>query len=300
MTDTPAANAAFLRSPDIPQPVAHPHPPARPFPPGACDCHAHVFGPQAQYPLLPKTHFVPHETPLPAYVRMLRTLGCERGVLVQPSVYGTDNSLISEALQSRTFDLRAVAVVSADIGDRELEAMHAQGFRGIRINTASATPGLRIEDAPRLAERIKPLGWHLQFYLDLRTMPQIEQALETLDIDIVIDHFARIATADGLQSGPYRALLRLLARDNVWAKLMGPYFVSDAVPHYPDLVPFAREMIEVAPDRVVWGSDWPHPSAREKMPDDGDLADMLGDWAPDEAMRRRILVDNPRRLYGFD
>jgi predicted TIM-barrel fold metal-dependent hydrolase len=259
-----------------------------------------VFGPQSRYRLLPKTHFVPHETPLPAYVKMLRTLGCERGVLVQPSVYGTDNTLIEEALASRTFDLRAVAVVSADIDDRELERLHGLGFRGIRINTASATPGLRIEDAPRLAERIKPLGWHLQFYLDLRTMPQIEQALEALDIDVVIDHFARIATAEGLQSSAYRALLRLLARDNVWAKLMGPYFVSDAVPHYPDLVPFARGMIEVAPDRVVWGSDWPHPSAREKMPDDGDLADMLGEWAPDEAVRHRILVDNPRRLYGFD
>jgi predicted TIM-barrel fold metal-dependent hydrolase len=294
------ATTRTLRTPDIPPPAAAPHPPKRPFPAGACDCHAHVFGPQARYRLLPKTHFVPHETPLPDYVKMLRTLGCERGVLVQPSVYGTDNTLIEEALASGTFDLRAVAVVSADIDDRELERLHGLGFRGIRINTASATPGLRIEDAPRLAERIKPLGWHLQFYLDLRAMPQIEQALETLDIDVVIDHFARISTAEGLQSPAFRALLRLLARDNVWAKLMGPYFVSDAVPYYPDLVPFARAMIEVAPDRVVWGSDWPHPSARSKMPDDGDLADMLGEWAPDEAMRRRILVDNSRRLYGFD
>jgi predicted TIM-barrel fold metal-dependent hydrolase len=295
-----AMNDATIRTPDIPPPAAAPHPPRRAFPPGSCDCHAHVFGPQSRYRLLPKTHFVPHETPLPAYVKMLRTLGCERGVLVQPSVYGTDNTLIEEALASRTFDLRAVAVVSADIDDRELERLHGLGFRGIRINTASATPGLRIEDAPRLAERIKPLGWHLQFYLDLRTMPQIEQALEQLDINVVIDHFARISTAEGLQSPAFRALLRLLERDNVWAKLMGPYFVSDAVPHYPDLVPFARGMIEVAPDRVVWGSDWPHPSAREKMPDDGDLADMLGEWASDEAVRHRILVDNPRRLYGFD
>jgi len=299
--DSPSrAEPSAIRTPDIPPPVADPHPPAWPFPPGACDCHAHVFGPQSRYPLLPRTHFVPHEAPLPAYLRMLSTLGCTRGVLVQPSVYGTDNTLIAEALESKAFDLRAVAVVPADISDRALEQMHAQGFRGIRINTASGTPGLRIEDAPRLAERIRPLGWHLQFYLDLRTMPQIEQALEALDIDIVIDHFARISTAQGLQSGAYQALLRLLARDNVWAKLMGPYFVSDALPLYPDVVPFARGMIETAPDRVVWGSDWPHPSAREKMPDDGDLADMLGEWAPDAAVRRRILVDNPRRLYGFD
>jgi predicted TIM-barrel fold metal-dependent hydrolase len=298
MTD-PTTDAT-IRVPDIPPPASDPHPPKIPFPAGACDCHAHVFGPQSRYRLLPKTHFVPHETPLRAYLRMLRRLGCERGVLVQPSVYGTDNSLITEALDSHVFDLRAVAVVAADISDRELETMHAKGFRGIRINTASATPGLRLEDAPRLAERIKPLGWHLQFYLDLRVMPQIEEALARLDIDIVIDHFARISAAEGLDAPPYRALLRLLARDNVWAKLMGPYFVSDAVPHYPDIVPFARGMIATAPDRVVWGTDWPHPSAREKMPDDGDLADMLAEWAPDASARRKILVDNPRRLYGFD
>jgi 2-pyrone-4,6-dicarboxylate lactonase len=291
---------AAVRAPDIPAPMRAPHPPKIPFPAGACDCHAHIFGPQAQYPLLPQTHFVPHENPLADYVRMLRTLGCERGVLVQPSVYGTDNSLIAEALQSRTFDLRAVAVVAEDISDRDLESLHAAGFRGIRINTASATPGLKLTHAPKLAARIKPLGWHLQFFVNLRDMPQMEEELARLQVNIVIDHFARIATADGLAAPPYQALLRLLRRDNVWAKLMGPYFISDAAPHYPDIVPFARGMIEAAPDRVVWGSDWPHPSARGKMPDDGDLADMLHEWAPGAAQRKKILVDNPRRLYGFD
>jgi len=289
-----------LRKPDIPAPAGNPHPPKIPFPAGACDCHAHIFGPQSRYPLLPKTHFVPHENPLSDYVRMLRTLGCARGVLVQPSVYGTDNSLIVAALQSRTFDLRAVAVVAEDITDGELEALHAAGFRGIRINTASATPGLKLAHAPKLAARIKPLGWHLQFFVNLRDMPQMEEELARLQVNIVIDHFARIATADGLDAPPYQALLRLLGRDNCWAKLMGPYFISDAVPHYPDITPFARGMIEAAPDRVVWGSDWPHPSAREKMPDDGDLADMLDEWAPDAAQRKKILVDNPRRLYGFE
>jgi 2-pyrone-4,6-dicarboxylate lactonase len=289
-----------VRAPDIPAPARDPRPPKVPFPAGACDCHAHIFGPQDRYPLLPKTHFVPHENPLADYVRMLGILGCVRGVLVQPSVYGTDNSLITEALQSRAFDLRAVAVVAADITDRELEALHADGFRGIRINTASATPGLKLADAPKLAARIKPLGWHLQFFVNLRDMPQMEAELARLPIDIVIDHFARIATADGLNAPPYQALLRLLRRDNCWAKLMGPYFISDAFPHYPDIAPFARGMIAAAPDRVVWGSDWPHPSARAKMPDEGDLADMLAEWAPDAAQYKKILVENPRRLYGFD
>ena len=293
------AESSF-RAPDIPAPARNPHPPKIPFPAGACDCHAHIFGPQSRYPLLPHTHFVPHENPLADYVKMLRTLGCSRGVLVQPSVYGTDNTLITEALTSRAFDLRAVAVVAEDISDRELETMHAAGYRGIRINTASATPGLKLAQAPKLAARIKPLGWHLQLFVNLRDMPQMEDELAQLKIDIVIDHFARIATADGPAAPPYQALLRLLRRDNVWAKLIGPYFISDAAPHYPDIAPFARGMIAAAPDRIVWGSDWPHPSAREKMPDDGDLADLINEWAPDMAQRRKILVDNPRRLYGFE
>ena len=289
-----------LRKPDIPAPVATARTPKVRFPPKATDCHAHVFGPQDRYPLLPKTHFVPHLNPLEDYIRMERILGCERGVLVQPSVYGPDNRLIVEALQSKKFDLRAVAVVDAGISDRELEDLNAVGFRGIRINTASGTKGLSLADAPRLAQRIKPLGWHLQFYVDLRVMQDIEQALAALDIDIVIDHFARISCAEGLDAPAFKALLRLIARDNCWAKLMGPYFVSDDYPRFGDIAPFAQKMIATAPDRMVWGSDWPHPSAREKMPDDGDLADLLAEWAPDAAQRKKILVDNPARLYGFE
>lgn len=229
---------------------------------------------------------------------MLRTVGCERGVLVQPSVYGTDNSAIEEALQSASFNLRAVAVVSEDVTDRELERLHAIGFRGIRINTASATPGLKLEHAARIAERIKPLGWHLQFFVNFRESPWMEDVLAKLPVNIVIDHFGRIAVADGLEAPPFAALLRLLRREHCFAKLMGPYFVSDA-PGFTDTTPFAQAMVAAAPDRVVWGTDWPHPSAREKMPDDGDLADLLADWVPDEYARRRILVENPQRLYAF-
>jgi len=290
---------APVRAPNIPGPVATARKPRVRFPAKATDCHAHIFGPQEKYPLLPQTHFVPHINPLADYIRMEGIIGCERGVLVQPSVYGPDNSLIVEALQSKQFDLRAVAVVNADISDRELEDLNAVGFRGIRINTASGTKGLSLADAPRLAERIKPMGWHLQFYVDLRVMPEIEQALAALKIDIVIDHFARISCAEGLGAPAFKALLRLVARDNCWAKLMGPYFVSDDVPAFADIAPFAQKMIATAPDRMLWGSDWPHPSAKEKMPDDGHLADLLADWAPDETQRKKILVDNPARLYGF-
>ena len=288
-----------MQTPNIPPPVRGTRQPKIKFPARACDCHAHIFGPAERFKLLPKTHFVPHECLLDDYIRMLRTIGCERAVLVQPSVYGTDNTAIAEALRSGQFELRGVAVVAPEVTDRELEALHAAGFRGIRINTASATPGLKLEHAPRLAARIKPLGWHLQFFANLRDMPQLEEQLAQLPVDIVIDHFACIAASDGLDAPPFQALLRLLRREHCWAKLMGPYFASAAFPHYPDLVPFARAMVEAAPDRVVWGSDWPHPSAREKMPDDGDLADMLLEWVPDVAQRHKLLVDNPQRLYGF-
>jgi len=285
------------RRPDIPPPVADTRPPRERFPPGATDCHAHIFGPET--PLLPKTHFVPHHTPLPAYLKMLRALGCERAVLVQPSVYGTDNGMITAALHSKAFPLRAVAVVSEDISDREIESMHADGFRGVRINTASATKGLRLEHAPRLAERLRPLGWHLQFFVNLRQTPQIAEELAKLNVTIVIDHFGRISAADGLDAPPFQALLRLLERDNCWAKLSAPYFPSAQFPRYADLAPYARAMVAAAPGRVVWGTDWPHASARDKMQNDGDHADQLIDWVPDAAQRKRILVDNPQRLYSF-
>ena len=288
-----------MRSPDIPAPVADTRVPRIRFPRKATDCHAHIFGPQDRYALLPKTHFVPHECPLSAYLDMLRTIGCERAVLVQPSVYGTDNSAIEEALRSTDFQLRGVAVVPGNVSDKELERLHALGFRGIRINTASGTPGLRLEHARRLAERVKGLGWHLQFHANFRESPQLTSELLKLPIRIVIDHFGRIQASEGLQSSAFQALLRLLERDNCYAKLMGPYFISDQVPGYPDIAPFAQAMVQTAPDRVVWGSDWPHPSARSKMPNDGDLADLLLDWVPDEKQRHKVLVENPQALYGF-
>ena len=194
--------------------------------------------------------------------------------------------------------MRGVAVVAEDVTDQELERLHGLGFRGIRINTASATPGLKLEHAPRIAERIKHLGWHLQFFVNFRENPWMEAELTRLPVNIVIDHFGRIAVSDGLNAPPFTALLRLLKREHCFVKLMGPYFITDA-PGFTDTTPFAQAMIHAAPDRVVWGTDWPHPSARELMPNDGDLADLLIDWAPDEDARRRILVDNPQRLYAF-
>jgi predicted TIM-barrel fold metal-dependent hydrolase len=284
--------------PTMPNPIADTRIPRVRFPVGATDCHAHVF--ESRFRLLPDAHVIPPECTLDDYTRMLRTIGCDRAVLVQPSIYGTDNAAIEEALASGSFNLRGIAVVAPDVSDKELERLHGLGFRGIRVNIASGTPGLKLADAPRLAERVKPLGWHLQFFANFRENPSLADEIAKLDITVVIDHFARIPASEGVTGRAFQALLALMRSDNCYAKLMGPYFVSDHPPAYVDMAPLVRELVAAAPDRLVWATDWPHTQGKKYMPNDGDLADMLAEWVPDEGQRRKILVDNPARLYGFE
>jgi 2-pyrone-4,6-dicarboxylate lactonase len=272
------------------------------LPPGSTDCHAHVFGPQTRFPYLSDASYIPHDATPEDYARMLRAIGCDRAVLVQPSVYGTDNSAMIAALRSGVSAFRGVAVVEEDVTDRELEDMHDAGVRGIRINLASDTPGLTLAQAPALAKRLKAMGWHLQFFMDLRKIADAEEKLAGLDIDIVIDHFGRSQAEDGVQSSAFQTLVRLVTRDNVWAKLIGPYFLSKDAPLYADVTPLARALVAAAPDRVVWGTDWPHPAVGRlglPVPNDGDLAEMIPEWIVDEGQRKRVLVDNPARLYQF-
>lgn len=286
-----------------PATIPGPHPDTRKprlaLPRGSCDCHAHVFGPQCRYPFLPQAGYIAPDALASDYVRMLRTIGCDRGVLVQPSVYGTDNSAMLDALRSKVYPFRGVAVVDENVTDRELEDMHEAGVRGVRINLAAITPGLTLDQAPRLAGRLKRLGWHLQFFIDFKKVADVEERLSKLPIDIVLDHFGRVNAKDGVDSSPFQALLRLLQRENCWAKIMGVYFVSERAPDFSDVAPLAREVVATAPDRTVWATDWPHPMGLHQMPNDGDLADMLADWVPDAAQREKVLVANPARLYGF-
>ena len=288
-----------MRLPTLPGPDANTRKPQWKLPTGSCDCHAHVFGPQTSFPYLANAAYVPNDATPEQYAHMLHTIGCDRAVLVQPSVYGTDNSCMLAALRSGIFAFRGVAVVDEDISDRELRDMHDAGVRGVRINLASATPGLTLAQAPRLAPRLKALGWHLQFFMDLRKLPDAEEKLGSLGIDIVIDHFGRVRAEDGTTAPAFQTLLRLLERENVWAKLIGPYFLSDRSPRFHDVTAFAQAVVTAAPDRAVWGTDWPHPAAHELMPNDGVLADLVPDWIPDEAARKRVLVENPARLYDF-
>lgn len=287
------------RPPTIPGADPDTRKPKLKLPPGACDCHAHVFGPQSRYPFLPHAGYIAPDALPGDYVRMLKTIGCDRAVLVQPSVYGADHSAMLDAMRAGVFPFRGVAVIDENVTDRELEDMHSAGVRGVRINLAAVTPGLTLAQAPRLAGRLKDLGWHLQFFIDFKKTPDVEEHLSKLPIAIVLDHFGRVNAKDGVDAPPFQALLRLLRRDNCWAKLMGVYFVSEKAPEFPDVTALARAVVATAPDRTVWATDWPHPMGLNRMPNDGDLADMIADWIPDEALRKKVLVDNPARLYGF-
>jgi 2-pyrone-4,6-dicarboxylate lactonase len=286
-------------APTIPGPIADTRKPRVKFPAGACDCHAHVFGPQRQYPFAPGGGYVPPECSTDDYVRMLRAIGCERAVIVHPSVYGTDNRATIDALRSGKFEFRGVAVIDEpNITDSQLEDMHQAGVRGVRINLKSKGGVVGIDTAPRLAERIKARGWHIQFFLDTNAMPDIDQKMMKLPVDIVIDHLGHIETAHGLEQPGFRTLARLTRHERCWFKLIGPYRISTQAPRFADVTPFVRALVDAAPDRCVWGTDWPHPNVKY-MPNDGDLADMLAGWVPDEALRNRILAANPARLYDF-
>lgn len=230
---------------------------------------------------------------------MLMTLGVSRAVLVQPSVYGTNNALIESALMAQVIPMRAIAVVRPDISDKELLRLDALGFRGVRINTASATPGLTLGDADALLSKLRNLGWHLQLFVDFQKTPDIASVIRKLDIPVVIDHLGRVPADQGVESTAAAALFEALAQPNCWAKLMGPYFVSKSFPEYEDTDALVQRMVDIAPDRLLWGTDWPHPSAHAQMPNDGDLVNLLARWVPDPGVRRTILLDNPSRLYRF-
>ncbi len=289
---------ALDRPPTIPGPVPDPKKPALKLPAGACDCHAHVFGPQARFGYIKDAAYIPPDAPVDAYVRLLMRLGCSRAVLVQPSVYGTDHAATLEAMGSGKFDFRGVAVVRKDVTAAEIEKLHAAGFRGIRINGLSKNAGLPLEIAPKLAEFIKPFGWHLQFFLSIEKLTDAEERLGKLQVNVVIDHFGAFDGTKGVKGEGFERLLKLMRRANVWVKLSGIYQIFKTPVKAVDVKPFVERMLEVNSDRLVWGTDWPHPTAAW-IPDDGDLVDMLTAWIPDRAIRNRILVTNPERLYGF-
>lgn len=268
-------------------------------PANSTDCHCHIFGPYDRYPLSPGRSYTPPEASIAQYLEMLDTIGLRRTVIVQPSIYGTENTVTLDAVEAIGLDrARAVVVVDDSFDAAQLEAMAERGACGVRFNAVSGN-GTPLDQLERLAEHLAPLGWHLQLYTHAEHLPALEPVLARLPIPVVIDHMGGVqAREGGLDSPAFYALLRLLER-GAWAKLCG--YRSSAGHPYADVAPMARAMIAAAPDRCVWGTDWPHPSLHgpEEVPDDGYLLDLLGQWAPDLAQRQAILVDNPARLYGF-
>ena len=283
-------------------PDPHPRAPGFTLPPLACDTHAHICGPSAQYPYAPERIYTPPDALMPAYRHMLDTLGVQRAVLVQPSVYGTDNAAMLDVLAADPERLRAVAVIDPATPEAELERMHKLGVRGVRCNIVDVKEGkgrLPMEMLQALAARIRPFGWHLEFLMHVDDFPDLDQLLAGFPVDVVFGHLGYMRTDHGLKAPGFQALLRLLATGRAWVKLTGPYRISTTGLPHADVTPFAHALLERAPRQVVWGSDWPHVMVKGKMPNDGDLCDCLAAWVPDEALRKQVLVDNPARLYGF-
>jgi predicted TIM-barrel fold metal-dependent hydrolase len=303
--DPPAA-APAAAIPDTAPPDLRPRPPRRlALPPLACDCHAHICGPRARYPYYARRLYTPADALLPDYRRMQATLGVERAVLVQGSIYGTDNTVLLEALRAAGPGFRGVAVLPEDIGERELRALHEAGVRGVRVNivdTRDAKGVLPLARLLPLAQRIRPLGWHVEFLLHVDEFPELDRLLAGFPVEVVFGHLGYMRTDRGLEAPGFRALLRLLRDGRAWVKLTAPYRISATGLPHAEVVPYAHALLAAAPERVVWGTDWPHVKAEWTipMPNDGELADLLADWVPEAALRERVLVDNPARLYGFD
>jgi len=270
---------------------------AFPMPPGACDTHAHVISPSPDHPMAASRSYTPPPAPEAAYLAHLAAIGCDRGVLVQISVYGTDNRYLLEVLGRHPDRLRGVAVAAPGIGDRDLEAMHAAGIRGLRLNLAFPGAGLDLGAMEVLARRIAPLGWHLQFLFDGRDLPELLPRLARFACPCVLDHMGHLPATLGLGHPAFLAVRELVAGHGWWVKLSGPYRLSQT-PGWEDVVPLAQALVAAAPDRMLWGSDWPH-VAMPHPPDTLATRNSLLAWAPDADVRRRILVDNPARLYGF-
>jgi len=280
------------------------HPdPSRPLfgpPPGAVDAHCHVFGPGERFPYAPERKYTPCDAPKEKLWALRDYLGFERNVLVQATCHGTDNRALIDALDDARGRARGVATVGHDVSDAELRALDAAGVRGLRFNfvrrLVDVTPQ---EMLAGIARRVAPLGWHVVIYFEAADLPVLYAFLASLPTTIVIDHMGRPDVTQPVDGPAFELFVRLMREHpNVWSKVSCPERLSQlGPPGYADFVPFARRLVEQFPDRVLWGTDWPHPNLKSHMPDDGKLVDLIPSIAPSPELRRALLVDNPMRLY---
>lgn len=301
MTESPP-HAASPEAPLCAAPDAHPRKPRVQMPSNACDAHAHICGPIARAPYSERRVYTPPDALLPAYRHMLDTLGVQRMVLIQPSVYGSDNGVMLDAMRDIGQSARGVAVVDDDVPDAELKRLHEAGVRGVRINVVDVAEDkgvIPMAALAALANRIKPFGWHVELLMHADEFPDLDRVFADFPVDIVLGHLGYMKTDKGLEQPGFQALLRLMKRGTAWVKLTGPYRISTRTLPHADTVPFAHALIAAAPERVIWGTDWPHVMVKGAMPNDGDLADLLLEWVPDAGVREQVLVTNPAQLYGF-
>ncbi|MEZ5613763.1 MAG: amidohydrolase family protein [Rhodocyclaceae bacterium] len=280
----------------------HPNPtkPAFQVPAGAVDAHCHVFGPEAQFPFAPERKYTPCDASKEQLFALRDFLGFSRNVVVQATCHGTDNRALVDALVHSQGRARGVASVGRDVTDVELRTMHAAGVRGTRFNFVKRL----VDFTPRevlaeIAGRIAPLGWHVVVYFEAQDLPELWDFFTSLPTTVVVDHMGRPDVAKPVDGPEYGLFMKLMREHpNVWSKVSCPERLSrSGPPAYDDVVPFARRIVETFPNRVLWGTDWPHPNLKGHMPDDGKLVDFIPRIANTAELQRKLLVDNPMRLY---
>jgi predicted TIM-barrel fold metal-dependent hydrolase len=294
-----------------PQPAT---PVAFEVPAGACDCHTHIHGDPEKFPFFPGRTYTPAMALPEEMTALHKALHIQRVVIVTPSVYGTDNSTTLYGMKARGTDARGVVVVDDITPESELDAMALAGVRGIRLNLFTAgisDPSLARQRFQRAAERVKARNWHVQIFTNLAVIPAIKDLVAVSSVPVVFDHFGGARAELGPQQPGFADLAGLVRSGKAYVKISGAYRASKLAPDYPDVVPLAKALIAANPDRVIWGTDWPHPDGvvppgrkpTDVTPllqiDDGRLLNQLALWAPDPEIREQILVNNPRRLYEF-
>jgi predicted TIM-barrel fold metal-dependent hydrolase len=271
--------------------------PAFHLPRGACDAHCHVFGPADRFPFAPGRRYTPADAPKETLAALHAFLGVERAVIVQASCHGTDNRAMCDAIAAAPERLRGVAVVDDGFTSEDLSALHESGVRGVRFNFVKhlgGAPDMTVFH--RVVARVVPLGWHVVLHMDAANIEELTPLIRGLTMPFVIDHMGRVPSAQGVDQPAFRALLELAKLPNCWVKVSGAERIS--FPPYEAAVPFARVLIEASPDRVLWGTDFPHPNPTHEA-DEAELVDLIPQFVADPRLQRKLLVDNPARLYGF-
>jgi predicted TIM-barrel fold metal-dependent hydrolase len=269
-------------------------------PPNACDCHMHIYDP-ARFPMAPSQRQPPTDAAVPQYRLLQARIRTSRVVVVTPRNDATNNRVTLDAIAQLGLRARGVAVLHPTVADADLMRLHDGGIQGIRFSLGEpATAVVTPDTVEPLSKRVADLGWHVQFNLSGQEIVEMADLLRRLPTPIVFDHLGRPPLPDGLEHPSHRVIRDLIDRGRTWVKLSGAYANTRVGPPYPEATKIAQAFVRAAPERTVWGSDWPHPTEPpDRKPDDAILFDLLSDWAPDDALRRRILVENPAALYAF-